>query len=209
MNTVTKVTEKKVVKSPKVMTQKIAESKSKTLAARALNKAKNQAIKGDAKPKPARKKVDDGAIYLAKGVTGKQFMQAKRDTNNNVKKYRASISQCISDAKLKDVNYFGSLNLSNNALKAILKPAVIIQHATNYQLLQMNASLEKFGYIRFNVWAVLGYLKAELDGRKVNVNAAKFFELIDATNEQTKIKDSVKLAELIASIQASRAAKKK
>lgn len=209
MNKVTKVTGTKVVKSAKAMTQKIAESKAKTLAARALNKAKNQALKSETKPKPARKKIDLGAVYLAEGVTGKQFMQAKRDTNNNVKKYRASISQCIADAKLKDVNYFSSLNLSNNALKAILKPSVIIQHATNYQLLQMSNSLEKFGYIRFNVWNVLGYLKAELDGRKVNAKATEFFSLIKTADEVTTVTDAARLAEIVAEIQAIRDAKKK
>jgi hypothetical protein len=123
----------------------------------------------------------DGVIELKEGVTGKQFTQAKRDTNNEVKKQRSNISQCIAEAMEHDKGYFASFNKSKTQLKKLIRPSEIIQHATDYELTLFAGSLAKLGYVKFNVWGTLTMIKRHVDKKKVNKNAVDFFSGDTAT----------------------------
>lgn len=166
MKTAVKNTAKTVKTSPNEVSKQRANSKLKTIETRAKNRNANR----NAKTAPVTAK-KDGIVYLKEGVTGTQFNKAKTATNNAVKEDRATISRCISDAYQQDKGFFESINLSKTALKKVCAPKAIMMHATDYQLSQATNSLKKNGYIKFNVWSVLGWIKAELDGRKPNPNA--------------------------------------
>lgn len=200
----TTVENQKVVKmSAKEVTKQIADNKRKTLERRAENKSVN----AEAKQAPVQAK-KDGIVYLKEGVTGKQFTQGKRDTNSAVKQDRATLSRCISDAIAKDKGFFDSLNLSRTALKSILRPAALLAHAPNSKLIIYAKHINSVGYVRFNVWDVLTYIKSELDGKKPNENAVLFFEGVNAGNTeavQTAIDNAINA---VNTAKAKKAAKK-
>lgn len=169
--------------SPSEMAKQVAKGKAKTIETRTKNRVSNRA-----KQSPVKAEIS-GIVYLKEGVTSAQFNAYKKATNNAVKEERSSISQCISDAIKYDKGFFESLNLSNSALKNLIKPTVILNHATNSQLIKYANSLTKIGYIKFNVWYTLGYIKSELDGKTPNPNAVEFFEAVrdGNTNEVVKV----------------------
>jgi hypothetical protein len=148
----------------------VTNTKTSEVKVREANKAKNNAKLEE------RKK--DGVTYLKEGVTGKMLNDAKIATNSNHKMRQANISQCIANAIEADKGYFDALNLSKRQLKSILRPAKLIEHATDWELtLYFNSIVnEKIGYPKFHVWGVLTMIKRVLDEKKVNPLAVQFFK---------------------------------
>jgi hypothetical protein len=192
---------KEVRISPSEKAKQVAESKAQTMETRANNRKENRSKKS---PIKADK---DGIVYLKEGVTGPMFNTAKRDTNSAVKQERATISRCINDAYENDKGFFESINLSKTALKKTISPKTILQHATNFQLVCYYNALMDAGYIRFNVWWTLGYIKSELDGRDVNPNAVKFFEALKANDEEAMNKAFKAAVKAVAKAKAEKEAK--
>lgn len=167
-----KSTKNTIKTSPLQVSLNIANSKGKTNETRLENASKNKRLK------TVVKAIKDGVVYLNEGVTSKQFNQAKRDTNRAVKIERSTISRCIADCKEQDKKFFSSLNMSNKALKQLLKPSELLEYATDSQIINYGNSYANNGYVAYNTWYTLGYIKAKLDGRDTNKNAIKFQELL-------------------------------
>lgn len=195
-------TNKAVRTSPNEVAKQRANSKRKTIETRAKNRSANRSAKQA--PVIAKK---DGIVYLAEGVTSKMFTEAKKATNNEVKKFRASISQCIGDAYNNDKGFFESINLSKSALKKVCAPKSVLAHATDSQIVQAMKSFEKVGYVKFNVWYVLGWVKAELDGRKPNARAIAFFGAYDSNNVENSDVETMKKASKAAATAHAKAKK--
>jgi hypothetical protein len=172
------------VKTGKKVSQKGANKES--------NKANNK----------AGKKVDN-ITYLKEGVTGKQFNTAKRDTNNAVKENRATFSRCLNDAVAMDKGFFDAMQISKTGLKKLLRPDNVLAHATDSDLNRFVNSLDKLGYIKFNVWGVLGMVKKELAKADKNELAVSFFAAlkskdVDAILDATSKIKAIQLAKDIA-----------
>ena len=159
------------------------------VAIKATNKAKNQAIREEqleivevVEAKEPKKK--EQISYLKEGVTGAQFTQAKRDTNKAVKIERATISRCIADIYEQDKDFFNSLRMSKNQAKKKFRPSTLLEYATDGQILNYFLSNRNNGYIKFNTWYTLEYMKKVLANETTNPNAVKFFEAFNANDER-------------------------
>jgi hypothetical protein len=126
----------------------------------------------------------EGVIELNEGVTGAMFTKAKRDTNNAVKQKRSNISQCILDAFEEDKNFFSSFNKTKTQLRKEFRPNKLIVHATDYELTLFAGSLDKLGYVKFNVWGTLTMIKRYVDKKVAKARAER--EAKEQASEEQK-----------------------
>lgn len=122
--------------------------------------------------KEAKKANPKQVIYLANGVTGKQLQRNAKGTKEVINSNLHSLSFCLNTLK-KYVNKDGSIfnpetqtretvpaftKSFPNAKVSDITPANVLKYRTEKQLEAAKLQLAKYGYERFTIAQVLGWL---------------------------------------------------
>lgn len=140
----------------------------------------------------------NGVTYLKEGVTGKQRMKAKSDTNNAIKRERASFNNSRDAIFKEGSEWINQINMTKTAFKNKFAPRDLKNLMTLQELEWAVKAVtdEKRGYVNFTPWLLMGLIDRALKGDAVNPDAKIFFDLIESDDATAFKKHCSKIVRL-------------